>query len=91
MEWNRVEDMLPEINHNLLVMAKKGNYWAEVHGPIDERPVSMYVGFFYDCNETFKNLKPCIKFQVDCGCSGYEHDRADLEILYWMPLPEAPK
>ncbi len=38
---------------------------------------------FYDC---FRK-----KFIEDCSCSGYEHDREYIEVIYWMELPERPE
>jgi len=42
-----------------------------------------------------RSISTCVwnrdKFTENCYCSGYEHDREDIEITHWSPLPEPPK
>lgn len=90
MEWINIKTQKPENNQNILVIAKEGHYFPEVHGLKDIRCQNMYVGYFFDDHEYFKNLNPKLEFCVDCGCSGREFDRAELEVLFWRPLPEFP-
>ena len=90
-EWISVKDNIPPLRTSILVLAKEGYYWREVHGPRDERVLKEYVGSFYDASEGFKNLKPKITFYVDCGCSGREYDKAELEVCFWMALPQLPE
>ena len=90
-KWININHIQPPINQSILVAAKEDNYYAEVHGPKDNRCINIYVGYFYDQNESFKKLKKKdIKFVVECGCSGSEYDSANLEVLFWMPLPPLP-
>lgn len=76
---------MPELLQDVLITAKAGYEWD------NERPIKMYVGYFDDANRFFKNSKPEVKFFVDCGCSGPEFDKENLEVLYWMPLPKLPE
>jgi hypothetical protein len=89
-EWVKCSERLPPLKQTVLVTAKEGSYFPEVHGK-DERKLNLYVGFFFDDHADFVSLKPKIIFEVECGCSGYEFDRAYLEPIYWMPLPKPPE
>ena len=91
MKWIDIKQSHTDLEQSVLVAAKEGNYWPEIHGEKDERAVLFYVGHFYNEHECFKTLKPKIEFYVDCGCSGPEFDKANLEVLFWMPLPKLPE
>ena len=92
MDWIKLAEKSPPLKLSVLVLAKTGFYWPEVHGKKDDRAFGMYVGYLYDDYENFKNMKiPKIEFMVECGCSGYEHDRENFEVVYWMPLPKLPE
>ena len=89
MKWIDAKITLPELKKSVLVIAKSGFYWDKSHR-VDERSIGMHVGFFYDENELYKNGKEKINFEIECGCSGAEHDREEIEVIYWVPLPETP-
>lgn len=89
MNWIKVSDRLPDLNTNVLVIAKIGYCW-DIEDK-DDRPKGLFIGYFYDTNLMFKNLKPKIEFEVDCCCSGMEHDREEFDPTHWMPLPDEPK
>lgn len=90
-EWIKCSERMPDLKKSVLVLAKSGYYYPEVHGKKDIRDIGMHVGYFYDDHENFKRMKPKIEFMVECGCSGFEYERENLEVIYWMPLPNPPK
>ncbi len=92
MDWIKLAEKSPPLKQSVLVLAKAGFYWPEVHGKKDDRALGMYVGYLYDDCEFIKNVKiPTREFMVECGCSGCEYDRERLEVVYWMPLPKLPE
>lgn len=90
-EWISVKERLPPLEQKVLVLAKEDYYWEDIHGKKDERPINFYVGCYYDINIGIENLKPKLEFEVTCGCSGPEFDRATLEVLHWLPLSAIPR
>jgi hypothetical protein len=78
-EWIKVTDRLPPKDHDFLGYVLLGFHCS---------------GLGKD-NREKKSIQTCLwngsKYMESCNCSGSEHDPEYIEVICWMPLPEAPK
>jgi hypothetical protein len=58
-----------------------------------EPPKSDTILAFCECDDvvTMYFEKDIEKWVANCGCSGWEHERGNLKVTHWMPLPGPPR
>lgn len=81
MEWINVKDEQPPKDKDFLAYVLVGLDYTFI-GRKDDRKrdiITCISSIFYN------------KFIENCHCSGYEHDREDIEVTHCMPLHEPPK
>lgn len=90
-QWIGIRERQPPLKQLVLVAGKEGSYFKKLRGKNDTRPMKVHIGHFYDDYAFFEDLKPKIEFAMHCKCPSNEHVRNNLEILFWMPLPQLPE
>ncbi len=78
--------------------------WVSVknESPPKDKVFLGYIFCGYNWNGIFEDninrkIQTCVwcndldRIIESCDCSGYEHERAEIELTHWMPLPEKPK